>query len=192
MTIATQPRIKTLSLDEFLEIPETKPASEYISGQIYQKLRQQGKQSTLQSEIVTLINQIAKSKKIAYAFPELRCTFAGRSLVPDISVFEWERIPLDADGEIQNKIEIAPDWMIEILSPDQSSILVIDKINFALKHGTKLGWLIAPNERTVLTFQGDRFNSHKEDDVLPALDVFRNWELSAADFFDLLTFTTKK
>ncbi len=55
----------------------------------------QGKHSTLQSEIVTLINQRAKSDKIAYAFPELSCTFADRSMVPDIAVFEWRRIPID-------------------------------------------------------------------------------------------------
>jgi Uma2 family endonuclease len=100
-------------------------------------------------------------------------------------------IPLDADGEIRNKIEIAPDWIIEILSPEQSSILVIDKISFAQKHGTKLDWLIAPEERTILTFRGDRFNSHKGDDILPVLDVFRDWQLSVADLFSLLTFPSK-
>ncbi|MEE3716753.1 Uma2 family endonuclease [Tumidithrix elongata RA019] len=192
MTIAVQPKTNTLSLEEFLEIPETKPASELIDGQIYQKPMPQGKHSTLQGRFTTIINQRGESEQLAFAFPVLRCTFAERSLVPDICVFEWANIPLDADGEILDKIELAPDWMIEILSPEQSSILVIDKISFALKHGTKLGWLIAPNEKTVLTFQGDRFNSHKDDDILPVLDVFHNWQLSVADLFDLLTFPTKK
>jgi Uma2 family endonuclease len=191
MTISSQPKTKLLSLKEFLEIPETKPASEYINGHIYQKPMPQGKHSTLQGRFVPIINQRGESEHRAFVFPELRCTFAGRSIVPDICVFEWENIPLDADGEIRNKIEIAPDWIIEILSPEQSSILVIDKISFALKHGTKLGWLIAPEERTVLTFWGDRFNSHKRDDILPVLDVFRDWQLSVADLFSLLTFISK-
>jgi len=40
-----QARTKTLTLEEFLKLPETKPASEYIGGQI-QKPMPQGKQAT--------------------------------------------------------------------------------------------------------------------------------------------------
>jgi Uma2 family endonuclease len=45
---------------------------------------------------------------LAYAFPELRCTFQGRSIVTDIAVFEWQRISL-LNGRIANKFEIPPD-----------------------------------------------------------------------------------
>jgi Uma2 family endonuclease len=37
--------------------------------------------------------------------------------------------------------------MIEILSPQQSSIRVIDNILFALNRGTELAWLIDPQEK---------------------------------------------
>ncbi len=187
MTIATKPQIQ-LSLEAFLELPETKPASEYINNRAYQKPMPQGKHSTLQSEIVTLIDQIAKPEKIAYAFPELRCTFGGRSIVPDISVFEWANIPLDRNGEPLNKIEIAPNWLIEILSPQQSSVQIMDKINFALRHGTTLSWLIAPEERRILTFDRNGFNSHSESDSLPVLDALSDWQISAQAVFDLLSF----
>lgn len=69
---------------------------------------------------VPAINSIVKPKRIARAFPELRCTFGGRSIVPDIGVFIWQQIPRDQNGEIANTFSVAPDWTIEILSPDQS------------------------------------------------------------------------
>ena len=188
MTIALEPSINTLLLEEFLALPETKPASEYIDNQIYQKPMPQGKHSTLQAEIVMAINQIAKPKKLAYAFPELRCTFGKRSIVPDISVFEWSNIPLDDDREPLNKISIAPDWIIEILSLAQSPFLIIDKIGFALKHGTKLGWLVVPKERRILTFKGDSFNICQGIDILPTLEVFGDWQISVQNVFDLLKF----
>lgn len=178
-----------LSLEEFLTLPETKPAREFIDDQIHQKAMPQGKHSTLQAELIMVINQRAKPQQIAYAFPELRCTFAKRSLVPDISVFEWEHIPLDEEGEPLNKIQIPPDWLIEILSPAQSPFLIIDKISFALKHGTKLGWLIAPKERHILTFQNNSLQSHQSMDILPILEVFDNWQLSVQDVFNLLKFS---
>ena len=188
MAITLESNPNTISLEKFLALPEAKPTSEYIDGQIYQKPRPQGKHSTLQAEMVMAINQRAKRKKLAYAFPELRCTFGKRSIVPDIAVFEWNHIPLDADGEALNKIQIAPDWMIEILSPAQSPFLIIDKLGFAMKYGTKLGWLIVPQERTVLAFQGDRFNSHRGTDILPMLEIFSDWQISVQDVFDLLKF----
>ncbi len=190
MTIATSspPKINSLSLDEFLALPETKPASEYINGHIEQKPMPQGKHSLLQGRFLNQINQRGEPAQLVYAFPELRCTFAGRSIVPDIAVFEWDNIPLDDQGEIINKIEIPPDWIIEILSPEQSSIKLINKISFALKNGTKLGWLISPQDRIVLVFQGDKLPDSKEgDDLLPVLEILSDWQFSANDLFNLLS-----
>lgn len=178
-----------ISLEEFLLLPETKPASEYVDGKIYQKSMPQGKHSTLQFEFPSIINQVGKPPKLAYAFPELRCTFGGRSIVPDIAVFEWSRIPLNANGEIENRFKIVPDWTIEILSPDQNPTRVINNILFCLNHGAKLGWLIDPEEKLVLVFKPQQQPEAKEgQDVLPVLDVLSDLQLSADDLFELLKF----
>ncbi|MEY3304546.1 MAG: hypothetical protein RLZZ139_2919, partial [Cyanobacteriota bacterium] len=91
---------KPHSLETFLELPETKPASEFINNKISQKPMPQGKHSRLQSKFSAYINQVVEELKIAYAFTELRCTFGGASIVPDIAVLRWERIPRDPDGQI--------------------------------------------------------------------------------------------
>ena len=185
MTLIQSPT--QLTLVEFLERPETKPASEYIDGQIYQKPMPQGEHSILQGSLVTAINQIGKSQKLACAFPELRCTFGGRSIVPDVSVFEWQRIPHKTNGRIANKFEIPPDWVIEILSPDQSPNRVIDKIIFCLKQGTKLGWFIEPEDESVMVFQPNQLPDVKYDaEYLPVLEVLGDWQLSVADVFSWL------
>jgi Uma2 family endonuclease len=144
---------KLLELAEFLKLPETKPASEYIDGQIIQKPMPQGKHSRIQGKFVSAINTIVESQKIACAFPELRCTFGGRSTVPDLTVFGWSRIPCDENGEIANTFSLAPDWTIEILSPDQSQTKVTKNIIHCLKHGTQIGWLIDPAEKTVFVYR---------------------------------------
>ena len=151
---------KTLTLEEFLKLPETKPAGEYVNGQIIQKPMPQGKHSKLQEELVGAVNTIAKPQKIAYAFPELRCTFGGRSIVPDIAVFTWERIPLDENGDIANVFGVAPDWTIsfarakgnEILSPDQNPTKVTRNILHCLSHGCRAGWLIDADVRSILVY----------------------------------------
>jgi Uma2 family endonuclease len=92
MTTATSP----LTLATFLEQPETKPASEFVNGTIIQKPMPQGEHSLLQGELCKAINEVAKPNKVAIAFPELRCTFGEQSIVPDVAVFRWQRIPLKA------------------------------------------------------------------------------------------------
>ena len=111
---------QALPLEVFLALPETNPAREYYHGIVTQKPMAKGKHSILQFELASAINQQTKPQKLAYALPELRCTFGSRSLVPDVSVFLWENIPRDADGKVLNNFAIAPDWLIEILSPDQN------------------------------------------------------------------------
>ncbi|PSO58203.1 MAG: hypothetical protein BRC35_06150 [Cyanobacteria bacterium QH_10_48_56] len=75
-----QTSTKTLTLEEFLKLPETKPASEYINGKVVQKPMPQGKHSKLQGKLVTAINQVVEGQKIALAFPGLRCTLVGAQL----------------------------------------------------------------------------------------------------------------
>ncbi|NCS22151.1 MAG: Uma2 family endonuclease [Microcystis aeruginosa G11-06] len=86
------------------------------------------------------------------ALPELRCTFGGRSIVPDVAVIAWNRINLNEAGEPEDDFREAPDWTIEILSPDQKVNRVIDNILHCLKHGGKLGWMLDPDDYSVLMF----------------------------------------
>lgn len=161
-----------LTLEEFLKLPETKPASEFVNGWIYQKPMPQGKHSRLQLKLCDAGNQVGEERQIALAFPELRCTFGGRSLVPDVSVFAWDRIPFDRDGETENVFAVHPDWAIEILSPDQSATKVISNILHCLKYGTQLGWLIDPDSRLVLAFfPGQQPIELTEENSLPVPEL---------------------
>jgi Uma2 family endonuclease len=148
MTIASQ----RLSLEEFLELPETKPASEYIAGEMIQKPMPKTRHSRLQGGFVRYINETTEDPRIAYAFPELRCTVGGRSIVPDIAVLFWDHIEFDEAGEPVDDVKHAPDWTIEILSPNQSSNRVSANILHCIEHGCRLGWLVDPGDRSILVY----------------------------------------
>lgn len=176
-----------ITLDEFLKLPETKPYSEYINGQIFQKSMPQGKHSQLQGKLVTALNKVGEAKQTALAFPELRCTFGGRSIVPDVTLFAWSRIPVDEDGDIANVFTIAPDWTIEILFPDQSQTKVTGNILHCLDGGSKLGWLIDPKEKSVLVYPAkQQTRLLTQNDVLPVPDLVADLRLTVADLFNWL------
>lgn len=149
MTIAAS---QSITLLEFLKLPETKPASEYINGEIIQKPMPKGRHSRLQAKLGAVTNQVAEDQQIAYAFPELRCTFGDRSIVPDLAVFQWNHISFTTNAEVRDNFEQPPDWTIEILSIEQKPNKVIGNILHCLRHGCQLGWFIDPDDYSVLVF----------------------------------------
>ncbi len=162
---------EALTLEQFLTLPETKPAREYIEGKIIQKPMPKGKHSWLQLMLCNCINEQAKEQQLACALPELRCSFGIRSIVPDVAVFRWSRIPFDADGEMPDDFLLFPDWTIEILSPEQSSSRVIDNISYCLEYGCSLGWLLDPDDRSVLVLRSQQQPKlFVEEDRLPVLE----------------------
>jgi len=186
-TVVQAPK-KGPTLEAFLALPETKPASEYTNGSISQKPMPQGKHSALQQDLANIINTSVRSKKIARAFPELRCSFAPNSVVPDIAVLLWEHIPRDDNGEIANIVSLAPDWTIEILSPGQSSAKVIKKILSCLRHGAQMGWLINPKDKSVFVYcpQQEIEVLDEPENVLPMPAFMSELTLTVKDLFELL------
>jgi Uma2 family endonuclease len=168
MTVA---KPTAITLEEFLALPETKPACEYIEGEIISKSTSKTRHSKLQGKLIDAINEVAEAQQIAYAFPELRCTFGGRSIIPDVAVFRWQHIRLDENGEPIDNVFIAPDWMIEVRSPEQSSNRVTGNILHCLKHGCQLVWLMDPDDRSILVLLPQQLPELlHQDDPLPVLE----------------------
>ncbi len=182
-----QTPVKIFTLQEFLELPETKPASEYDQGYSYQKPMPQGEHSVIQSELVAALNTALKPS--ARAFTELRCIFGEQVIVPDLAVFIQERIPLTQTGRIANRFELAPDWLIEILSPQQSQTRLTKKIVTSLAYGTQMGWLIDPQEQAVLVYTPDPPIQviDRPADYLPTPTFAQNFVLSIETLFAWLT-----
>jgi Uma2 family endonuclease len=179
---------QSITLEAFLRLPETKPASEYIDGRIIQKPMPQGEHSAIQTELATAINAVLRKNRIARGFSELRCTFGGRSIVPDIAVFTWERIPRTEGGQVANVFAAAPDWTIEILSPDQNQTRVTTNILHCLQHGCQMGWLIDPDEQLVFVYSPNQATTfYDQPDVqLPVPAFADGFSLTIAELFGWL------
>ncbi|MBW4429182.1 MAG: Uma2 family endonuclease [Nostoc desertorum CM1-VF14] len=86
-----------------------------------------------------------------------------------------------------NKFETYPDWIIEILSPDQFPNRVIDKIIFCINYGTRLGWFLDSNDKSVMVFQPNKLPEVKyNNDKLAVLHILTDWQITPADIFSWL------
>src|SRR5688572_88055 len=129
---------RRLTLEEFLRLPEESPALELIDGVVTQKVAPQWLHGWIQGAFVAHINGFAVPRRLAGAFTEIREAFGRDSLVPDIGVYRWGRIPRSATGRLVNAPPIPPDVAIEIISPDQSRAELIEKGRRYLGHGVQI------------------------------------------------------
>lgn len=147
MTVSIAPIV---TLAEFLDRPdlEDSPAWEYLDGRAVQKPTPKFRHSLLQKRLIRAIDAVGDRYQ---AMPKLRCTFGDRPIVPDVAVIAWERVALTDEGEPIDQFLAAPDWIIEILSLEQPTNRVMDELLHSLQFGSRLAWLVDPQDQSVLT-----------------------------------------
>lgn len=136
-----------VTLEDFMRMPDTKPASEYACGEAVQKPMPDVPHSAIQMYLGVVLFQFLAQTGLGRVFSDLRCIFgpAGRErvFVPDLTYVAREHLP---SGRF---LYAAPDLAIEILSPDQPMARFSDKIQFYLLNGVRLVWVIDPADGTV-------------------------------------------
>jgi Uma2 family endonuclease len=156
--------VTTTPLSEFLAKPniDASPAWELMDGRSIQKPMPTLFHSRLQRNLVNYINRYTDRFE---AVQELRCLIPPYSPVPDIAIIAIARLP-DTDGPFDG----APDWLIEIRSPDQSTLDLQNKILHCLNNGTQLAWLLDSSSQRVWVWQHDNLPMICSGaDVLPSL-----------------------
>ncbi len=101
---------------------------------------------------------------------------------PDIAFTSAEKIPLDA--EIPGYAEVAPDLVVEVVSPSDSRREVHDQAQMWLRHGVRLVWIVYPDTRTVDVYQADGTATLGADDALDGGDVLPGFRCAVSAVFD--------
>jgi Uma2 family endonuclease len=106
-----------------------------------------------------------------------------RVYLPDISVTLNER----ASRQVRGAVPEMPDFAIEVLSPDARTVRVLDKVDFYLRNGVRLVWLVDPLERSVGAYRpGERAAIAEAGDTIDARPVLKNFSLALDDLFSVM------
>jgi len=177
-----------MTLEEFLVLPEEKPALELEpDGTVVQKMSPKGRHSRLQFSFLKLFNDFAEPRRLAIAFSELRDIFGGAAYVPDVSVYLWDRIPRDPNGEVQDNFTEPPDIAIEIVSPGQSVNSLVRRSVWYVDNGVRIACVVDPEDRSVLMFRpGQAPTSARNTEAIDLTDVLTGLNITAADVFSVL------
>lgn len=178
---------QAMTLDEFLKLPEKKPALEFEDGTVIRKVSPKGRHSVLQTKAAEFINRSAEPRKLAFAFTELRATYGGQSLVPDVSVYRWDRIPRTEAGIVADDFWEPPDVAIEIVSPQQSVNRLMRRCLRFIEDGVAIALLVDPRDDSVIDFRpGVPPRALRGDDHIDLTEVAPGFALTVRELFDSL------
>jgi len=102
---------------------------------------------------------------------------------PDFAFVSRERWPGLPPNS--NAWDVVPDWMVEIVSPNNSADEVIDKVDEYFRAGTRLVWVIFPNAQQVYVYTSPtEVAVHKSADELTAAPVLPSLRFVAHALFE--------
>lgn len=111
----------------------------------------------------------------------------GQNRLPDVSFTTWERLPA-ADAHLQRVGRYAPDLAVEILSDSNTAAEMARKRREYFAGGTKVVWIIDPDDRTVEVYanprQPDLMILLRATDTLDGGAVLPGFALPLAELFD--------
>ena len=176
-----------LTLDEFLALPEEKPALEYVDGVMRQKISPNNRHGRFEGELFRRFDGAGSPDDPLVAFVEVRVTFAGRSTVPDVVAIRSSRVQLDADGYVVEYTTIAPDLVVEIVSPGQSRTEQDDRCRWFVQHGVLTALRVDPQRRTVRVFRvAGESGDLRGDAVIDLGDVAPGLRFTVDEIFAVL------
>jgi len=178
-----------LTVDEFLALPETEPPSELIGGEVVQKVSPTWNHGRIVATLIYLLETSLRATKEAELVTEARHAARAEDTVylPDINVTLRGRLPKDPAIFARGAMEVAPDLAIEVLSPDDRPGYVLERIEFYLRVGVRLVWIVDPDRETVTVCRpGAAQSIHRTPESLDALPVLRDFHLDLAGLFAVL------
>lgn len=170
--------------EDLLRTPRDGQKYELVDGQI--RVSPAGsRHGVVCVQLVTLLNTFVKERQLGYVF-ESSTGFrmpGGNVRVPDVSFVARGRYP---DERVPEGFgDLAPDLAVEVLSPDDRSRDVLDKVGEYLQAGVRLVWVIDPRQRTAAVHRSlTEVRRLGPDDVLDGEDVVPGFRCRLADVID--------
>lgn len=179
---------RLMSAEEFFEYePPEGYRAELVDGEVVLMTGSGARHGQIAAKICMLLAQHVLTHRLGVVFAAETAFILDREpdtvRCPDASFLAIARMP--AGGITDARLELAPDLVIEVLSPNDRAIEVEQRIAKFLASGTRLIWIINPKLRTATAYTpGAPPNALGEDDLLDAGDVVPGFACPLRDVLD--------
>jgi Uma2 family endonuclease len=173
---------KRMTLAEFLKLPEVKPALELRQGMVSQKVPASGPHSSIQAWLGAQVYVHGELLELAQAFTEARVILGEDTYVPDVVIYQWDRVPEDDNGDLQFHFTTPPDLAVEVMSPGQTLRATLERCRELVGHGVRVVVLVDPIHRGVHVVRPNaEVGPLREGDSVDMTDVIPDFRLTVSD-----------
>jgi len=183
MTTATQ---KLITAEEFARMPDPPDGSqqELVRGVIITMPPPGGRHGACCSRINRRLGNFVEDNNRGTVFANDTGFVTERDpdsvRGPDVAFWSREKLPEVPEGYI----EVAPDLVVEVVSPSDHYARIQRKINEYLEKGVRLIWVVDPEDRSTAVFRdGQKSKVLSENEMLIGEDVLPGFTCRVADLF---------
>lgn len=181
-----------MPMEDFLEQMAQEPF-ELIEGERVIKLATIAEHSNIIKMLFVLFYQFLIQHKLGEVFQETTYALTDApdwvrgSRIPDLMVYsairfnqytqtmkDWKRKPY----------LLIPDLTIEIVSPNDSYSDINKKVTADLDNGVRWGWVIDPQEKNAVVYNGNQIAMLKENDTLKIDELLPDLEIPLNNLFE--------
>ena len=135
-----------------IEVPQTKPATEWVNGRALQKMNPRERHGRAQSAFLVALLEWSREHGSGRVCPEWDFRLAPpgeprRPLVPDVAYLSYGRVSYDDDDAASIPI-VAPNAVVEVLSPGDARRDVEEKVRVYIASGTEVVFIVDPIRET--------------------------------------------
>lgn len=169
--------------ETFINLPENRDrAFELIEGEIVEKMVN-FQHTVIAGNIIFELKLYLKTNRIGRVGPELSVRSPGdrrNERRPDVSfVSDLSRPVTDASA-----VEFMPDLAVEVKSPSDTLKGLREKARYFLTNGSKLVWLVIPENQLVEVYTADEESIFGIDGTLSGRDVLPGFTLPVRAIFE--------
>jgi len=174
---------QNLTLEQFLNLPETDESYELIDGEAIKKMSPKFFHSRLTSSFFAELSGWANGTGQVAIEWLIALKRQGKDWVPvpDLLYVSYHRLAIDWLEDVP--CPVLPELVIEIVSPDQTFNQLAQKATDYLNAGVERVWVVYPPMRSITIFFTDRPPETYRGDRLLTDELFADLAVTAEQFF---------
>lgn len=157
-----------MTLDEFERLPDDESRTELVRGRLVREPPTGMDHGRLASRV---------DRRIA--------TFVEEHGLGEVFIAETGFVLFEDPPEESTRFgRMAPDLAVEVVSPSNTAVEILDKTADYLEAGTRLVWVVEPTRRCVTVYRSrNEIRLLREGDELEGYDVLPGFSLPVAEIF---------
>jgi Uma2 family endonuclease len=176
--------IALMTAEEFERLgPDT--WAELVDGVLIERMPGNALHGSVQGEAFALLREYVRPRKLGLVSVEVGFILRRNPdtvRAPDVAFVRAERVP--AGGPPESFWEIAPDLVVEVISPSNTAAEVQAKVREWIEAGVRMVWLIYPRSRSVVQVDSLLHRVElQETDTLEGGSVLPGFSCSVAELF---------